>query len=51
MKNYADELLYEELSDSKKDTVGAAKRYEWTNRLWEKLCHAGDHRRAQRTAG
>ena len=35
MKNYAEELLYEELSDSQKDTVGASKLYEWTNRFWE----------------
>jgi len=35
MKNYADELLYEELSAAQKDTTGAATRYEWNNRFWE----------------
>ena len=35
MKNYSKELLVEELSASTQDAIGAAKRYEWTNRFWE----------------
>ena len=35
MKNYSKELLHEELSASTKDAIGAASRYEWTNRFWE----------------
>jgi NAD-dependent dihydropyrimidine dehydrogenase PreA subunit len=35
MKNYADELLYEELSSSEKDIVGTTTRYEWNSRFWE----------------
>jgi len=35
MKNYADELLYEELSSAQKDTVGATTRFEWHTRFWE----------------
>jgi len=35
MKNYANELLYEELSSAQKDIVGAATRFEWNNRFWE----------------
>jgi len=35
MKNYADELLYEELSSAQKGIVGATTRFEWTNRFWE----------------
>jgi len=35
MKNYADELLYEELSSTQKDIVGATTRFEWNNRFWE----------------
>jgi ferredoxin len=35
MKNYAHELLYEELSSAQKDIVGATTRFEWNNRFWE----------------
>jgi ferredoxin len=35
MKNYADELLYEELSSSQREIVGATTRFEWNNRFWE----------------
>jgi ferredoxin len=35
MKNYANELLYEELSSAQKDIVGATTRFEWNNRFWE----------------
>jgi len=35
MKNYADELLHEELSSSQKDIVKATTRLEWNNRFWE----------------
>jgi len=35
MKNYADELLYEELSSDQKEITGANTRYEWNNRFWE----------------
>jgi len=35
MKNYADELLYEELSSTQKEIVKATTRLEWNNRKWE----------------
>jgi ferredoxin len=35
MKNYADELLYQELSATQKDMVGATTRFEWHNRFWK----------------
>ena len=35
MKNYADELLHEELYATQKDIVGATTRFEWNNRFWE----------------
>jgi Pyruvate/2-oxoacid:ferredoxin oxidoreductase delta subunit len=35
MKNYADELLHEELSSTQRNIVGAATRFEWNNRFWE----------------
>ncbi len=35
MKNYADELLYEELSAAQKGVVQATTRYEWHNRFWQ----------------
>jgi ferredoxin len=35
MKNYAAELLYEELSSTQKDVVGATTRFEWNNRFWK----------------
>ncbi len=35
MKNYSKDLLVEELSASTKDTIGAAKRYEWASHFWE----------------
>jgi len=35
MKNYADELLYEELSAAQKGIVRATTRLEWNNRFWE----------------
>jgi ferredoxin len=35
MKNYAAELLHEELSSAQKGIVGATTRFEWTNRFWE----------------
>lgn len=35
MKNYAAELLHEELSPTQKNVVGAATRFEWHNRFWE----------------
>ncbi len=37
MKNYADELLHQELSSAQKDIVGTATRFEWTNRFLESL--------------
>jgi ferredoxin len=36
MKNYADELLHQELSSAEKDIVGATTRFEWNNLFWEK---------------
>jgi len=35
MKNYADQLLYEELTAAQKGVVGATTRFEWSNRFWE----------------
>ncbi len=35
MKNYADELLYQELSFAQRGIVGATTRFEWNNRFWE----------------
>jgi ferredoxin len=35
MKNYAEELLYEELTSDQKNKTGATTRYEWNNRFWE----------------
>lgn len=35
MKNYSDELLFEELSSTQKDAAGVTTRIEWTNRSWE----------------
>ena len=35
MKNYAEELLYEELSARQKSIAGTTTRLEWTNRFWE----------------
>ena len=35
MKNYADELLHEELSSAQKGIVGVKTRFEWCNRFWE----------------
>ena len=35
MKNYADELLSEELSSTQKGIVRATTRFEWNNRFWE----------------
>jgi NAD-dependent dihydropyrimidine dehydrogenase PreA subunit len=35
MKNYADELLYEELSSAQKDIAGATTRLEWHSRFWQ----------------
>jgi ferredoxin len=35
MKNYADELLHEELSVAQKGIVGTTTRYEWHNGFWE----------------
>lgn len=35
MKNYAEELLHEELSREQKDIVNATTRLEWTNRFWQ----------------
>jgi ferredoxin len=35
MKNYADELLHEELSSAQKDVVGTTTRFEWSSRVWE----------------
>jgi len=35
MKNYAEELLHEELSSTQKAIVKATTRLEWTNRFWE----------------
>jgi len=37
MKNYAEELLYEELTSDQKNKTGATTRYEWNNRFWESL--------------
>ena len=33
MKNYADELLHEELSSAQKDIAGARTRLEWHSRV------------------
>jgi ferredoxin len=33
MKNYSDELLYEELSSGQQGIVGASTRFEWTDRF------------------
>ncbi len=35
MKNYAEELLHEELSSTQKEMVKATTRLEWNNRFWE----------------
>ncbi len=35
MKNYAEELLHEELSSSQKEILKATTRLEWNNRFWE----------------
>ncbi len=35
MKNYAEELLHEELSAAQKGIVGATTRFEWNNHFWE----------------
>jgi Pyruvate/2-oxoacid:ferredoxin oxidoreductase delta subunit len=35
MKNYANELIHEELSSAQQGIVGAATRLEWHNRFWE----------------
>lgn len=35
MKNYSDELLYQDLTASQKSRVKAATRYEWANHFWE----------------
>ena len=35
MKNYADELIHEELSPEQSNYVGASTRYEWFNRYFE----------------
>ena len=35
MKNYAEELLHEELSSTQKEIVEATTRLEWNNRFWE----------------
>jgi NAD-dependent dihydropyrimidine dehydrogenase PreA subunit len=35
MKNYAEELLHEELSAAQKGIVGATTRFEWNNCFWE----------------
>ncbi len=35
MKNYADVLLYEELTAAQKGAVAATTRLEWNNRFWE----------------
>ena len=35
MKNYADELLHEELTAAEKGVVGDTTRYDWNNRFWE----------------
>jgi ferredoxin len=35
MKNYADALLYEELSSTQREVVKASTRFEWNNRFWE----------------
>lgn len=35
MKNYADELLYEELSAAQKGVTQATTRLEWNNRFWK----------------
>jgi NAD-dependent dihydropyrimidine dehydrogenase PreA subunit len=35
MKNYADELLHEELSSAQKEVAGARTRLEWHSRFWQ----------------
>ncbi len=35
MRNYADDLLYQELSATQEDIAKAATRLEWNNRFWE----------------
>ena len=37
MKNYADELLHEELTSDQKEITGANTRYEWNNYFWEQF--------------
>ncbi len=37
MRNYAEELLHQELSSAQKDIVGVTTRFEWNNRFWESL--------------
>lgn len=41
MKNYSKELLYEQLSSTQKDLVGAATRFEWNNLFWESFVMPG----------
>jgi len=35
MKNYAEELLHQELSSAQREITGATTRDEWNNRFWE----------------
>jgi len=35
MKNYADELLHEELSSAQKEVAGARTRFDWHIRFWQ----------------
>ena len=50
MKNYADQLLYEELTAAQKGVVGATTRFEWSNRFWKTFA-AGDGRQFQGARG
>jgi ferredoxin len=36
MKNYADELIYQELSATQQEFAKASTRFEWRNRFWER---------------
>ncbi len=41
MKNYAHELLHEELTSTQKGIVGATTRFEWNNLFWESFIMPG----------
>ena len=47
MKNYAEQLFYEELTAAQKGVVGATTRLEWGNRFWESFVLAAMGRSAR----